>query len=281
MSDIVYKNFHFSTPFLRGYKKLKIPIVDASGNPAWPQVFPESKISEIKETVGPRHFSAQMMLEYVASDKIRLDPGEVRLYTDEFDGHKCAIGENLVTGVTVYWDPSIGHKNSDGSVCVLLYRDDKNRKLFLHDILYLVVPDDVVQPLTYQCNKVLDFLMRYNLYRINIEVNGLGNALPEIMHDISIKRGTNVFVQKITNHANKESRILDAIEASLASGNLFAHTRITQTPFFSEMLGWTVDGAEHDDGLDAVAGAIMSMPMPVRPLGARLKPFTANTNFKI
>jgi hypothetical protein len=48
------------------------------------------------------------------------------------------------------------------------------------------------------------------------------------------------------------------------------------------MIGWSPVGyAGHDDGLDAVAGAIAQVPSIVRPLGHAVQTFTANTNFKI
>lgn len=261
---------------------MEIPIITENGNSAWPELFPMDKINDIRKNVGERHFSAQMMLRYTPSDKLRLDPGLIQFYSDVFNPNLCTIGEHKITGITMYWDPSIGHSNSDGSVCVLLYRDDKNKTIFLHDMIYLIVPDIAQHPLTYQCNHVIDFMTLHNVSRINIEVNGLGNALPEIMSDVAIKRGVAISVQKITNHANKESRILDAIEPPLTAGRFFAHNRITQTPFCSEMLGWTPFGtADHDDGLDAVAGAISATAIPIRPIGARIQTLHANTNFKI
>lgn len=261
---------------------MEIPIIDSDGNAVWPELFPLDKIDEIRKTVGERHFSAQMMLKYVPSDKIRLDPGGIHIYDDDFNQNLCSIGDNKITGITVYWDPAIGRATSDGSVCVLLYRDDKNKNVFVHDILYLMVPDNILQPLTYQCECVIQFMASYNASRINIEVNGLGNALPEIMSDVASRRGFPISIQKIVNHANKESRILDAIEPVLSAGRMFAHDRIMRTPFCAEMLGWTpIGSAEHDDGLDAVAGAISAMPIPIRPIGACVQPIHANTNFKI
>ena len=78
MSFRVNENFNNSIPFLVGYKQLKIPIIDDGGNPAWPEMFPIEKIHELENIVGPRHFSAQMMLEYVDEEKIHLDPGAVQ-----------------------------------------------------------------------------------------------------------------------------------------------------------------------------------------------------------
>lgn len=268
-------------PFLSGYKKFELPIIDSNGNPAWPEMFPLDKIEKLRESVGNRHFSAQMMLRYVPLERIRLDPGAINIYSGDFDTKYAKIGDFIITGASVYWDPSIGHRSSDGSVCVLIYRDDKNRKIFLHDIMYMVVSDEQTHPLHYQCNEVLDFLSRHNQRRLSVEINGIGNALPEILQDEISKRGGGFFVNKIVNHANKETRILDAIEPLLSSGRLYARNIIANTPFFSEMLGWVPTGGGQDDGLDALAGAICANACPVRPRNASNITFSANTNFKI
>lgn len=282
MSDIVYKNFGFSTPFLSGYRVLKIPIVDKCGKPAWPELFPTEKINQMRQIVGPRHFSAQMMLEFVPPERIRLDPGQIHLYTNDFDVHTARLGGHLITGVSVYWDPSSGRRKSDNSVCVLLYRDDKNHNIFIHDIKYLHVSDNETHPLNHQCEMVLDFMRHYRVSRISIETNGLGNALPEIMRDVATRRGANIYVNKIVNNKNKSDRILDAIEPVLTSGHLYAHTRVQQTPFISEMLGWSpLGGSGHDDGLDAVSGAIVQVPIAVHSVAYNRQIFHANTSFKL
>lgn len=282
MSNIVYEKNVFSTPFLCGYAELKIPIMDGCGNSAWPAVFPPEKIAQIRETVGERHFSAQMMLEYVAPDKIRLDPGTVHFYTDEFDPHTARIGEHLISGAAIYWDPSGGRRGGDNSVCVLVYRDDNNRCVFIHNMMYIVVPDETDYPLAYQCDRVIDFVRHNRLRQITVETNGIGGALPEIMRDIIKRGGGGITLNSMTNSRRKEDRILDALEPLMSTGRLFAHRRITQTPFISEMLAWSpMGGAEHDDGLDAAAGAIACTPIPVRPIFGGVPRYTANTDFKI
>lgn len=282
MSDIVYKNFVFSTPFLRGYTELKIPIISADGTPAWPEMFPLQRIDELRNAVGARYFSAQMMLEFIAPDRARLDPDALKLYDSDFNAHTARIDDSNITSATVYWDPSTGRKKSDGSVCVLIYRDDKNKNIFIHDVLYLIVSDDELHPLAQQCEMVLDFIVRHGLRKVCIETNGIGNALPEIMRNVADARNLSISIQKITNRQNKETRILDAIEPVLSSGRLHAHRRVQSTPLIAEMLGWTPSGGTtHDDGLDAVAGAICAVPIPIRPLGSIQHTFSANTDFKI
>ena len=87
---------------------------------------------------------------------------------------------------------------------------------------------------------------------------------------------------QIANHTKKETRILNAIEPMLSTGRLFARNTIKQTMLLSEMLAWSPLGSkEHDDGLDAVAGALAMTPTPTRSLANRICSIKANTDFKI
>ncbi len=235
------------------------------------------------------------MLEYISEEKCRLDPGALRFYDGEFDlrtaqinlgAHTCAPGREYaplqITGVAVYWDPSGGRARGDSSVCVIVYRDDKNRRAFIHDVRYMIVQDNDPHPLATQCETVLDFMQTHGAKKIAIEVNGMGNALPEILRDAAVRRGQSVIVEKIINHQRKETRILDAIEPLLTTGRLYTHERVKSSPLLVEMLGWSpmaVGG--HDDGLDAVAGCLRLVPAPVRALGASLRPINAKTEFRV
>lgn len=236
----------------------------------------------MRNTVGARYFSAQMMLEYISPDRVRLDPGALHLYSDEFDARTARIGEHQITGACAYWDPSSGRKKADGSVCVLIYRDDRRHHAFIHDVRYLVVEEGDSHPLARQCEMVLDFLAQYNVRRIAVEINGIGNALPEIMRDVAGNRGASISILPIANSRRKESRILDAIEPILTTGRLHAHARLVGSTLFAEMLGWNpMGGGIHDDGLDALAGALSTTPIPVRAIGGIARPIRANTDFNI
>ena len=282
MSIRLNENFDNSTPFLRGYKQIKIPILDSAGNSAWPEMFPLKKIHELEQIVGPRHFSAQMMLEYVPVERIHLDPGAINFYVEEFDSHFAKIGSHEISGVSLYWDPSSGREKSDGSVCALIYRDDKTSTVFIHDVLYTYVSDEDLYPLANQCETVLQFMQKHNQIRIGIEINGIGNALPEIIRNTASQNHMPINVVQISNHTKKETRILNAIEPILTTGRLYMHERIKQTMLLSEMLAWTPMGSnEHDDGLDAVAGALAMNPWPIRATIQRNQIMHANTEFKI
>lgn len=256
--------------------------MDNAGNPAWPEMFPPEKIHELETIVGPRHFSAQMMLEYVPDEHVYLDPGAINFYCDKFDNHFVRIAGHEISGVSFYWDPSVGRSKSDGSVCALIYRDDKTSTFFVHDILYITVSDEDLHPLASQCERVLDFMQKHNLVRIGVEINGIGNALPEIIRNVAITKQIPINIIQIANHTKKETRILNAIEPILTTGRLYMHERIRQTMLLSEMLAWTPMGSnEHDDGLDAVAGALTMDSYPVRAINKRNQIIQANTYFKV
>ena len=267
---------------MRGFKTLKIPIVDADGRPTWPEMFPIDTITELQSTVGARHFASQMMLAPVSSERIRLDPGAMHFYNDEFNPQNARIGDNIITGVTIYWDPSLGHIKSDGSVCVIIYRDDKSHRIFIHDVLYLTVSDDDEHPMASQCERVLYFMAQYSINRICVETNGIGNALPEILRECAHNNGFNIVVQNIVNNKRKSDRIIETLEPILSTGRMYCATHVQSTPLLSEMIGWSPIGyTTHDDGIDAVAGAILATPIPVRPIGRTGQIYSANTNFTI
>ena len=245
-------------------------------------MFPVQSIVELQSTVGARHFASQMMLNPISPERIRLDPGAIHFYDDDFNPQNAHIGENSITGAALYWDPSLGRTASDGSVCVMLYRDDNSHKIFIHDVLYLVVADNDNHPMATQCNRVLDFMAQYDMRRICVETNGIGNALPEILRESAMHRGFNIVVQNVVNNKRKSDRIIDTLEPVLSTGRMYCASHVQSTPLLSEMIGWSPIGyTTHDDGIDAVAGAILVAPVPVRPLGRMGRIYSAQTNFKI
>jgi hypothetical protein len=63
---------------------------------------------------------------------------------------------------------------------------------------------------------------------------------------------------------NKDLRILEAFDSVLAARLLTVHQRVKQTPFLQEMREWRPSSSKiHDDGLDAVASAILQEPVRI------------------
>ncbi|MDR1826096.1 MAG: hypothetical protein LBQ49_00205 [Rickettsiales bacterium] len=267
-------------PFLSGYKSLSIPICDKSGQSAWPEAFDRERIEELRKTVGPRHFSAQMMLNFIGADKARLDPGALIFYDDEFDPKTAKLGRVQITGRALYWDPSSGRKSADGSVVVLVLRNGATGDAYIHDCIYITRDEDDRHPLTTQCARVLEFMRANGAATIAIEVNGMGGALPEIIRKEAAYIGAHVNVIEVKNHRNKVERILDAIDPLINSARLHAHEKIKETDLIDEMAEWSPDGWTRDDGLDALAGALDMTPLPVRPHFQRIRIYSAQTEFK-
>lgn len=73
-------------------------------------------------------------------------------------------------------------------------------------------------------------------------------------------------MNEIAQSKRKDIRILESFDAILASKRLFVHRNIIKTPFLMEIREWKPsEGSKgsskyHDDGLDAVAGAIAQQP---------------------
>lgn len=245
-------------------------------------MFPLDKVDSLRDTVGARHFASQMMLNPVPMERIRLDPGAMHFYDDEFNPHNARIGDALITGASVYWDPSSAGQNSDGSVCVMIYRDDKSHRVFIHDVIYMRISENDEHPMAHQCDAVLDFMAHHNMHRIYVETNGIGNTLPEILRDCAHRCGRDITVARVVNNKRKSDRIIDTIEPILSTGRMYCASRVRTTPLLAEMIGWSpIGNTTHDDGIDAVAGAIANPPIPVRAIGRGAQIYSANTKFQI
>ena len=258
-------------PFLKGFRALRIPVLDKDGNSAWPELFTLDKIMSLRDAAGQRHFSAQMMLEYISEENAWLNPESLIAYDN--------INEFKITGSSLYWDPSSGTHKSDGSACAFILRDDSARRAFIHDIKYFKANEDDLHPMATQCSQALDFMLECGARTLSIEVNGMGGALPEILRNLANLRGQSVIITKITNRESKTARIINSIEPLLDTGRLYINSNLVGGQLWHEFSQWDVSANLcHDDGLDAVAGALRVRPVPVRPAA---RPITAQTEFSI
>jgi len=102
------------TPFLAGFNRLVIPLLDPDGRSAWPERFTPQRIAELRARVGPRAFAAQMQLEPQPPQDIRLDPTALVPYDDELALHAANQGLRLLLGgqtlvsASAFWDPAFG-----------------------------------------------------------------------------------------------------------------------------------------------------------------------------
>ncbi|HTH15549.1 MAG TPA: phage terminase large subunit [Magnetospirillum sp.] len=267
--------------FLDGFARLEIPLLDHDGASAWPERFPPDKVAALRRRSGPNKFDSQMLLKPVNIADGRLDPDRLRLYDGELDyaeGNGLPVlsltGRRLVSA-SCWWDPAYGAPGKgDSSVVAALFTDAEGG-YWLHRVQYLTHDPGLadVDEATQLCRQVVAFVRALYLPAVTLECNGLGRFLPGLLRRELAQAGLPCAVVEAHSSRSKDQRIVDAFDAVLAAGALNAHRSVWTTPFIAEMREWLPGGKGRDDGLDAVAGCLLSQPVrlgrPAVPLAER------------
>ncbi|MBL6459172.1 phage terminase large subunit [Belnapia sp. T6] len=258
-----------SAAFLRGYRRLVLPLLDAEGRSAWPERFTPAGIAALRDRVGPLHFTRQMLLQPVAEAALRLDPALLIRYAAEPDYREAGgraqlslLGRRLASGGG-FWDPAYGRPGSgDASVLAATYADGEGGH-YLHRLAYLTHdPDSAVDPATQQCRAVAALARELLLPVIRVETNGLGRFLPALLRRALAEAGAPCAVVEHASRRAKSERILAALEPALAARRLHAHESVFRTPFPGEMAAWRPEApGQRDDALDALAGCLLAEPV--------------------
>jgi hypothetical protein len=277
-------------PYLDGFKRLELSLLDDKGHSRWPERFSKEKIESIKRRTGPNKFASQMMLTPVSISEGRLDPDLLRLYEAELDyreGNNEATltlnGRRLVSASS-WWDPSYGSpQKGDASVIAAVFTDDHG-DYWLHRVRYLEhdprLLDEQAEAVQL-CRQVVRFLDDNHLPSVTIESNGIGKFLSGILRLELRDVGLDAAVVEKASHSAKDQRIIDSFDVVLAAGRLHAHRSVWQTPFIGEMREWRPATNGRDDGLDAVSGCLLSEPvrLPRKPATSR-KDIKARGNWR-
>lgn len=267
------------TIFLDGFKRLKLPIITPKGQPQWPERFNNDTIEAIKKRHGPAKFTSQMLLEPISEHSLRLDPERMIPYKEELRYHEgnhetsLWLGDIRLVAASCMWDPaygdpfsgSSGTKSGDDSTVAVVYCDDEGR-YYIHRVLVLKVDDSKsLDPARQQCQQVAEFLNQYYIPCVRVEGNGIGRFLPRLLGNVLSEMKIEANIVTTMNRQSKVKRILNAFDAPLAAGQVFASTQVLTGPLSLQMSEWRADGlgrgSQHDDALDAVAGAILAEPI--------------------
>lgn len=286
-------------PFLRGFRKLELPIIDKDGNSAWPERFSQDKIASIRVRSGENKFLSQMMLQPVNIVDSILDPGRLKPYEADIsitfaNGREfLKIGDKKMLSASCWWDPSFGSASGDNSVIACVFIDEDGY-YWLHDLEYIKVETGSEEnAASAQCRKVIAFLERNYLSSVRVEANGIGKFLPGILKQAVRESSKQIAVLEVYSSTNKAMRIIEAFEVLLAEKALNVRQKIWSTPFIEEMREFSVVGSAHDDALDAVAGCLSAEPvrLPLSSLDGRPKErvswqggsaqFAARTGFEV
>lgn len=253
--------------FLRGFKRLEVPVIDENGNSAWEEKYPLYAMEKVRLKTGVNKFDSQMLLKPTNIAEGRLNPDNLKIYDAELE-YTEANGRTVLNlmgiqmaGVSCCWDPAFGN-GRDGSVITCVFTDNKG-EYYLHAIKYINVDDkNSEDEATQQCRVVTEFVEKYFIPSVEIETNGIGKFLPSLLR--RELRGSATGVVEHTSTRNKELRILEAFDVALAGGVLNVHKSVLNTQFAIEMREWRPENYNgHDDGLDAVARCINSQPVRI------------------
>ncbi|MCB9988649.1 MAG: phage terminase large subunit [Rhodospirillales bacterium] len=252
--------------FLEGFKTLKIPVLDENGESVWPERFTLDDIARMKRSAGPNRFASQMMLQPVNIAEGRLDPALLRRYDDELVYQKelrtLWISDKKIISCSAWWDPAFGGAWGDGSVLAVVFTDESG-DYRLHKVAY-VKADGQGDEATSQCRQIVRIAKALYLPSIALETNGIGKFLPAILRRELARARVPCAVIEKTSSRSKDMRILEAFDAVLAARALHVHEDIYQTRFITEMQEWKPGKSSgHDDGLDAVAGALSLEPVRI------------------
>lgn len=267
-ADVARAELDEDAPFLDGFKRLSIPLLDARGRCAWPERYDEDDITRIKRMTGPNKFASQMQLVPVNITEGRLDMAALSFYDAEAIYQKelalLHIGGKKMVSASAYWDPALG-RGGDASVVAVVFTD-ADGAYYLHHLAYIRTDDHSTEDeATQQCRAVASIMKRFQLPFITVEINGIGRFLPNILRRELANAHAPTKVRELSNSRNKELRILEAFDAVLAARLLHIHDSVKKTQLLTEMQEWRPDvKGGNDDGLDAVAGALAQEPMRVK-----------------
>jgi hypothetical protein len=269
-----------AAPFLAGFRRLSIPLLDTRGESRWPERFTPEEIHEIRQRSGPAKFESQMLLRPRSVEDIRLDPALLLRYDAPLE-LRVANGESVLSlsdrrmvSASCWWDPAYGAPDiGDASVVAAVFVDDGGT-YWLHDVRYLnhdPAQRHEVDEATQLCRQVAAFVRDLYLPSVTIETNGLGRFLPALLRRELQGLGLACPVLEHVSTTNKEQRILQAFDPLLAAGALHAHASVWASPFIDEMREWRPRRRCRDDGLDAVSGCLLAEPvrLPRTGLGRR------------
>ena len=85
--------------------------------------------------------------------------------------------------------------------------------------------------------------------------------LPGLLASAMRKAEMPCVVTEISQHRNKDERIAAAFDPVLESSRLHVHASVWDTPFVAELADWRPKANGRDDGIDAVATCLLSIPV--------------------
>lgn len=248
-------------------------LVDCYAGAAWPERFTAAEMERRRKKCPTiNEWDSQYQLHAKPLTQVRLDPDRITPYDCEITLRRAngaavlTLGSARIAAASLRWDPSSGKLKSDVSAAALVLQDDTGRR-YLHRVAALTGEvaefDDTGKRIVGgQVWQLCDLVERYHLPRVTIETNGIGGFAPTILRAALKQRRLQCGVREEPSVANKNRRILEALEPLLLTpGMLWAHVDVLDGPLYEQMRDWNPGVQDQpDDYVDAVAGACLEVP---------------------
>ena len=262
-------------------------VIDICSTCAWPDRFTRTEIEKRrKETRTLNAWDSQYLLEAKPVAEVRLDPARMIAYnvqpkiTEANGGIGMWLGNARIAGAALRWDPASGKLTSDVSALALVLQDDSGRR-YLHKVMRLngevaeFAPDGK-QIIGGQVLQICELVKSLSLPRVSVETNGIGTFAPAVLKACFKQYRVQCGVAEVVSTANKQKRILEALEPLLMSrGMLWAHVDVLKGPLWDQMKDWNpAKPNQADDYLDATAGAVSETPERISRSGGWIPPST-------
>lgn len=262
-------------------KKAIAGLVDICTGNAWPERFDRAEmLQRRRECTTINYWDQQYMLIAKPLVDSRLDPEAMVPYDVEpvFKRANAQLtmwlGGVRIVGAVCRWDPASGKLTSDASAVTVVFQDESGRR-YIHRIVRLegkIVEhgDDGKTVTGGQVAQLCDLVATFKLPRVTIETNGIGAFAPAVLKGALKQRRIICGVTEEDATANKNRRILEALEPLLLTDDqLWAHVSVLDDEDGNEgkgllpaqMKDWNPAVTKQpDDYLDVVAGAVTETP---------------------
>lgn len=236
-------------------------VLDVYAGCAWPQRFDRAELEKRRRRTRTLNaWDSQYALKAKPLHMIRLDPDELQPYevtptVEHANGAvRMMLGKVQIVSAAARWDCALGRPTGDVSAFCVALQDTAGRYYWQVARALTGTPFD-------QCKQIKEHVIALQLPRVTVETNGPGAFAPALL--MKELKGTGCAVVDEFSTENKNKRILEAFEAPLRGGFLWAHVDVIET-VNDEMKDWKPTVKEQPDNyLDAMAGAIKEQPMRI------------------
>lgn len=247
-------------------------LVDCYAECAWLERFTVAELLKRRqETRTINAWDSQYQLHSKPIGLVRLNPERIREYSVEpeirFGNGVCTmwLGNVQIVGAVAYWDVALGKIRGDASAFSLILTDARGHLYWhicrgLSGELAEFDGDDRISG--GQVFEIRDLVLKYQIPRVIVEVNGPGGFAPKLLRQAL--KGSGCGVTEEFSVVNKQKRILDAFEAPLSTRFLWAHSDVLDGPMYDQMRDFNpLLTTQPDDYIDSGAGGISQTPVRI------------------